>query len=438
MRSGMDAGDADAGGRGEGLGGMCAQVRRRGNRVVGSAGSGRAGTLAPDVVVVGGGIAGVLSAVRLADGGATVTLLERGALGSGATVGNHGIVHSGAMYAQHHADVLDHCQRAQAMVQEEFPEALLGVFPSVYFGHADRVDAVAAALTCAGVEWAPALRSTLTRHGLPAGTHAVTVEETIASSRLVLVDLVARARAFGVRILSGAPVGELDRRRGCWRVGLPGGEHLVTGTVVLAAGEGNRRLLSGLVPRAAAFIGSRLELMIYLPGCHLAGPVFCLDYGGPTLVPALDGALVSFHGAPRLDVDDRAGRPVPLARANQLLAAATVFPGLTDVLADAVAYTCVKTEWADDQADRWGSRPEHAVIDHSDDGMPRLFSVIPGKMTLAFHATGELAQRVLGGPVPLAPPRPDVDTLAGTAEAAGQVALEPWRTRDLDQTVRAS
>jgi hypothetical protein len=163
--------------------------------------------------------------------------------------------------------------------------------------------------------------------------------------------------------------------------------------------------------------------------------VFGGAYGGPTLVPACGGALVSFHGAPRLDHDDRCGRPVPLGRATRLLRAATVVPGLADHTADALAYTCVKTEWADEHADRWGSRPEHAVIDHAAHGLRGLLSVIPGKMTLAFQATRELAQLVLGQPVPLAPPRPRLST-ALTDGAAAHVAVEPWRVAT--SAVRAS
>ncbi len=96
----------------------------------------------------------------------------------------------------------------------------------------------------------------------------------------------------------------------------------------------------------------------------------------------------------------------------------------------------MKTEWADEHADRWGSRPEHAVIDHAAHGLSGLLSLIPGKMTLAFQATRELAQLVLGGPVPLAPPRPRPSNSL-TDAAAAQVAVEPWRAVP-DPVVRAS
>ena len=396
------------------------------------------GTSAADIVVVGRRIAGLLAATRLAAGGARVTLLERGALGSGASVSNHGIVHSGALYVRHHPSVLHPCQRAQAMVQAEFPDAAIGVFPAIYFGQPDRVSAVAHELSRRGLGWKPARPPALVRQApeSAAGMGTLVVKETIVSSRQVLVELVTRAGALRVRILPWTAATDLDQHRGRWLVGLPGGRRLPSGTVVLAAGEGNRRLLARLAPRTADLIRSRLELMIYLPGYRPAAPMFCLDYGGPTLVPACGGALVSFHGAPRLDHDDRCGRPVPLGRATQLLHAATVFPGLADHAADAAAYTCVKTEWADEHADQWGSRPEHAVIDHAAHGLSGLLSLIPGKMTLAFQATRELAQLVLGGPVPLAPPRPRLSNSL-TEAAAAQVAVEPWRAVP-DPVVRAS
>jgi glycine/D-amino acid oxidase-like deaminating enzyme len=385
-----------------------------------------------DVIVIGGGFAGVLAAGRLAADGVSVTLLERGALGSGASVSNHGIIHSGAMYAQYHPDVLRSCQEAQALVRAEFPEAVIGVYPSVYYGHAGRLRPTVAELSERGVGWKPA--HTLAARWPESAADAITVEETIVSPRHLLLDLVARAHGLGVRIVPWTAAARLERDRGCWLVGLPDGQKLRSRVVVLAAGAGSRRLLGELSPGSAGRIRSRLELMIYVPGRRLDRPVFCVDYGGPTLVPAPGGTLMSFHGAPRLDIDDGCGRPVPLARANQLLQAVAAFPNLADALADAVAYTCVKTEWTDGLSDRWGSRPEYAVIDHGAEGLPGLVSLFPGKMTLAFEATQELARLVLGRPVPLIPPGSSGRMSLG--DVSGQVAVEPWRLPD--SSARAS
>ena len=46
----------------------------------------------PDVVVIGGGVVGTMAAWQLAEAGAEVTLLERGALASGATSKSQGLV----------------------------------------------------------------------------------------------------------------------------------------------------------------------------------------------------------------------------------------------------------------------------------------------------------------------------------------------------------
>ncbi len=76
----------------------------------------------PDVVVIGGGVVGTMAAWQLAEAGAEVTLLERGALASGATSKSQGLVlppdhaelvplwqESIAMYARLHDDGAEFC-----------------------------------------------------------------------------------------------------------------------------------------------------------------------------------------------------------------------------------------------------------------------------------------------------------------------------------------
>ena len=76
----------------------------------------------PDVVVIGGGVVGTMAAWQLAEAGAEVTLLERGALASGATSKSQGLVlppdhaelvplwqESIAMYGRLHDDGAEFC-----------------------------------------------------------------------------------------------------------------------------------------------------------------------------------------------------------------------------------------------------------------------------------------------------------------------------------------
>lgn len=218
------------------------------------------------------------------------------------------------------------------------------------------------------------------------------------------------------------------RQAGRWLVTTGSGYQLEPAMVVCAAGAANAGLLAAAGSARATAVRSRLEVMVAVPTNRPPVPALCLDYGGPTLVPTRAGALISLHGAPRVDVDGPT-RLVPVARTSGILrAAAAAFPGLSPHVADAVAYSCVKTELVDEHADRWGSRPAAAVLDHSEELLPGLFTVVPGKMTLAFHATAKLAARILGAPVDLPlPPEGRADDLR---RADGLVAVEPWRSLD--------
>src|SRR5262249_62289524 len=140
---------------------------------------------------------------------------------------------------------------AQAMVRAEFPGAVLGVYPAVYYGHTDRVRAVSDALSGRGVGWKPAHPWRWSANT----TEAVTVNETIVSPRHLLFDLVGRAHALGVRIMPWTAAARLDRDRGRWLVGMPDGQRLRARIVVLAAGAGGRGRLGGLGPQSGGARG---------------------------------------------------------------------------------------------------------------------------------------------------------------------------------------
>src|SRR6266478_428407 len=67
------------------------------------------GATARRVVIVGGGISGLASAVRLAQAGLAVTLLEASQLGGAASTRNQGWLHSGGLYALDSPDYARMC-----------------------------------------------------------------------------------------------------------------------------------------------------------------------------------------------------------------------------------------------------------------------------------------------------------------------------------------
>jgi glycine/D-amino acid oxidase-like deaminating enzyme len=83
-------------------------------------------------VVVGGGVVGLMTALRLGSCGWRVAMVERDQLGSGATLSNHGIVHSGALFAPLHPEIVPACYAAQSAYEVSFPAALVDVRPAWY------------------------------------------------------------------------------------------------------------------------------------------------------------------------------------------------------------------------------------------------------------------------------------------------------------------
>ena len=76
-----------------------------------------------DTIIVGGGIAGLLTALRLSQSGLRVVVIEKDKLGSGATLANQGVIHSGALFVRHHGHIVRQCQEAQSALLAFAPAA---------------------------------------------------------------------------------------------------------------------------------------------------------------------------------------------------------------------------------------------------------------------------------------------------------------------------
>src|SRR5690606_23628222 len=80
--------------------------------------------LSTDVLIVGGGIAGVWLNARLRRAGFATLLVEKGSLGGGQSVKSQGIIHGGTKYALHGA--LTGSSEAIAAMPGRWREALAG------------------------------------------------------------------------------------------------------------------------------------------------------------------------------------------------------------------------------------------------------------------------------------------------------------------------
>ncbi|MBF6300416.1 FAD-binding oxidoreductase [Nocardia amamiensis] len=379
-------------------------------------------------VVVGGGIAGLMTSVRLAAAGWQVVLLERGLLGSGATTSNHGMIHSGALYARWHPEIVTACQQAQAAYRSSFPECLITTESCWYVATSETLRAYESLwrhhdIVYHGVD-ARQLRELIGEQGRD--VRGCAVGELIIDTRALLAELTARCAALGVEIAVDTGAQRIEIEDGGVRAVDTAQGRISTSNVVVCAGIGTKQLLEGSGSVIGGQLSSRLEMMMAYPG-QLPRPIIGLEFGWPALAPAAAAGtvLASRYGAVQRWVD-RPGRwPVPAGEAAALNSELSgwLVPGVIDH-DGGVAWVCSKTEHAGAQQDQWGTAPNYAVIDHSAaEGITGLWTVLPGKMTLALHASRELVARMTGRSQPLAFPtrHPAADDVA-----AELVAASPW------------
>ncbi|ELZ29444.1 glycerol-3-phosphate dehydrogenase [Halogeometricum pallidum JCM 14848] len=356
-----------------------------------------------DVVVVGGGATGAGVARDLALRGVDVTLVERGGLASGTSGRSHGLLHSGARYAESDEvgarecieenrvlkDIAGACVRDTGGLFVQLPDDDPEYFKAKRTACEDVGIPVETLSSEAAREAAPGLSEEVVR--------AMEVPDAVVyPSRLVAANA-ADAREHGATILTDAPVEDLRVEEGGVTAVDVGGavdDEIRAERVVNAAGAwaGELAAMAGvdveMRPTQGVMVSVRHEGL---------GPVLnrTRDPADGDIVVPHDGEVVL--GTTSVEVED----PTDYERSEEDVdrmreACAEMLPPVAD--ADHVrTWWGVRPLYAPDEDTREGARGISRgffVLDHADDGVENLTSVVGGKLTTYRQMAEATADRV--------------------------------------------
>ncbi|GAB6861124.1 FAD-dependent oxidoreductase [Haloplanus litoreus] len=373
------------------------------------------------VLVIGGGATGVGVARDLALRGVDVTLVERGALAAGTTGRSHGVLHSGARYADADPDDAAACLAENRILRDVASACIRET--GGYFLELDDDDPAyfeAKRAACADLGMAiETLDGDTLRDRVPEASpvveRALAVPDAVISpSRLVVANAVA-AREAGATINTSAPVESI---------------HVVDGRVrrVEVGGALDASVAADVVVNATGPWAERCAALadVSVPMRPTRGVMVAVENPGVDVVlnrcrPPADGDIVVPHpdeavlGTTSVVVDDpddfeRSGTEVT----RTVRECAAMAPAVADAPTTRT-YWGVRPLYAPDEDDRNGraiSR-DFALLDHADDGAAGFVTVVGGKLTtyrkmaeatadlvcerLGVSATSETAERPLPG-----------------------------------------
>jgi glycerol-3-phosphate dehydrogenase len=375
----------------------------------------------PSVLVVGGGATGAGVARDLALRDVDVTLVERGGLGSGSSGRSHGLLHSGARYAEADPVGAEECIVENSILREVAGECIRdtgGLFVQLDGDDPDYFDKKRAACEKVGIEtdlldeaelreMVPDLVSTVER--------AMWVPDAVIyPSRLVAANA-ADAADSGAAIHPHAPLQDLrvaDGRVTGARLGGSVDGWVEPDYVVNAAGAwaGSVAAMAGLDVKMAPARGVMVSV-----DYGDVDPVLnrCRDPDdGDIVIPHEDEAVLGTTSVPVPDPDDYEKADWEVERSVKECAA--MLPPVADV-------EVVRTWWGvrplydpdEGDGDRRGISRGFFVLDSAEDGVENFASVVGGKLTtyrqmaeattdlvcdrLGVDADCETASRVLPG-----------------------------------------
>lgn len=371
------------------------------------------------IVILGGGIAGLATAMRLSQAGFPVTLFESSELGTAASSRNQGWLHSGALFAVDSPGYARTCYASLEQTLRFCPDCFEPqILPMAFLFSRPQtlVKTWTDAWTAAGIPWQdlpidsvcgelPGLDRSRVQHAFQLPDRAIRLN-------ILLEHLAAAAQKAGVEIRTGTPAK-------C----LPIENHRVAG-VVTAAGEEIAAQLVILAGGSSGFAMSR-EFLQQRPGgqqdfelvplkAHLAALEpevgrlpFCIpDAEGLNHIPHPPTSIFGLTHWERMSTPDDSPIPKQVERLRQrihdffpeLAASPDLLHTWAGIMIQALRFDQIET----------GGAIWPAVIDHARH-VPRvenLISIFSGRATL-WSKLAEDTRRLVRAKFDVAAPRPD-------------------------------
>ncbi|WP_251342969.1 FAD-dependent oxidoreductase [Haloplanus halophilus] len=353
------------------------------------------------VLVIGGGATGVGVARDLALRGVDVTLVERGPLAAGTTGRSHGVLHSGARYAEADPDDAAACLAENRILREVAPACVRetgGYFLQLDGDDPDYFERKRRACADLGMG-ATVLDGDELRDRVPAASPAVSralavPDAVISPARLVVANAVD-AREAGATIHTGAPVESISVDDGRVRSVEVGGDLDATveaAAVVNATGpwaERCARLAGVSVPMRPT---RGVMVAVENPGVDAVLNRCRPPADGDIVVPRPDEVVLGTTSVAVDDPDDFERSAAEVERTVSECAA------MCPAVADAPT---VRTYWGvrplyapDDPDDARAISRGFALLDHAADGAEGLYTVVGGKLTTYRRMAEATADRV--------------------------------------------
>jgi len=341
------------------------------------------------VLVIGGGATGVGTARDLALRGVDVTLVERGALAGGTTGRSHGVLHSGARYAEADPDDAAACLAENRTLREVAAGCLDET--GGYFLQLDGDDPAyferkRAACADLGMETTTldgdALRERVPEAS-PAVERALAVPDAVISPSRLVVANALDAREAGAAIHTHAPVESIAVADGrVQRVAVGGAvDATVTADVVVNAAGPWAERCAALADVSVPMRPTRGAMVaVENPGVDAVLNRCRPPADGDIVVPASGAAVLGTTSVTVDDPDDfeRSDDEIDriVAECGAMCPAVTAVPTVR-------TYWGVRPLYALDEAGNDGRAISRgfALLDHADEGAEGLVTVVGGKLT---------------------------------------------------------